>query len=631
MIKYGCCNNKEVKNLVCTQCHKLFHPGCLEKKSNYTALNGNHIWCSLKCAEAGNNEDEVINILRGEIIKLESELRDKNAFIKRLKRQSSSFVEEAEISEAQLLKEVESQKKIIRELSNKVKNLPQGTCSASVASQTECFRKIHVGVQTMLLDPNDVTTQKLKEDLMDFKKLNANMKTTTETLKSFASIGCQTFGALSCHKFVATEVEWGMVAVSAQTDEHIALICQDSPDLEKSQLRDRHGSTQTELVPKNNSECQVVAVSDNSVVECTALERDYADLLAVNHNLVTSISVLESENEAYSLEVKELKKELDSSKHPRISELAPVCRTRPTALTSRQGSTPRKVLLVAGGHGGGLVDFLNNHFGSCYRAEAILKPGSPDSELLKTAVHFSREFCKTDIVILWPSNVSSSLIDTFLQRLTHTTPLIIIGPYTHNRHTDRVIYENSLSLYKALHRRRINLAHILNISTFNILDSNKSKLLLSKAIINHIVARLGALNCSGAITSTPSTPFRSNTNDPETADVILSGDPRGTLTGTLVDSSFASAEIRKWLYVGRCAPETSAEDVVNHVSGTLGVFDVKCDIIRQDGDTISFRVGVKESQFDRLFRPTAWPSGVTVRKFFQKRNFREAKRLPDFA
>ncbi len=84
-------------------------------------------------------------------------------------------------------------------------------------------------------------------------------------------------------------------------------------------------------------------------------------------------------------------------------------------------------------------------------------------------------------------------------------------------------------------------------------------------------------------------------------------------------STFNSAPRRQWLHIGRVAPNTSVDTIINYVNNELGITDVKCEILFSNEYICSFKLGVKEDIIKTLLDPAKWPPGVAVKEFIPRR------------
>lgn len=145
---FKCCRNKSQNNFICCACYSLFHPSCLERLNGHRVVDRNIIMCSQACVEsftgeAGSRTDELLSVIQ----ELRSELQQKNEFIKRLKRSSTAFQEEASSAESELISEIDS----LTELNGKLRverdkllsQLTNRICSDSSTQTTVSLRNTH--------------------------------------------------------------------------------------------------------------------------------------------------------------------------------------------------------------------------------------------------------------------------------------------------------------------------------------------------------------------------------------------------------------------------------------------------------------------------------------------------------
>lgn len=146
---FKCCRKKEFSNLVYIVCINVYHPSCIDRKSYFKSLGTHRIICSKKCeqehtenralenqvAELRNQiktRDSSIEELESQRVlnetklnetigKLQDELKAKEAFIKREKRQSQSFKSDVIEAEEKMLEKVREQRDSILDLNRELK------------------------------------------------------------------------------------------------------------------------------------------------------------------------------------------------------------------------------------------------------------------------------------------------------------------------------------------------------------------------------------------------------------------------------------------------------------------------------------------------------------------------------
>lgn len=95
---FACCN-RTTQSLCCRQCLGMFHPNCLEKRQDWTAVSEHIICCSQECFDKVNTKDTDIGKYKNAIELLKEELDQKDATISKLKRRSEHF--ESDVIEAE--------------------------------------------------------------------------------------------------------------------------------------------------------------------------------------------------------------------------------------------------------------------------------------------------------------------------------------------------------------------------------------------------------------------------------------------------------------------------------------------------------------------------------------------------
>lgn len=115
----------------------------------------------------------------------------------------------------------------------------------------------------------------------------------------------------------------------------------------------------------------------------------------------------------------------------------------------------------------------------------------------------------------------------------------------------------------------------------------------------------------------PNTNSRLESASPSASERMIIG------TGT-VNGPFSAGERRQWIYLGRCDPTTTENNITDYMNQQLGISDVKCFILDRNEDVVSFKIGVKESLLRGLLEPNLWPTGTAVKEF---REFRTRRPL----
>lgn len=98
---------------------------------------------------------------------------------------------------------------------------------------------------------------------------------------------------------------------------------------------------------------------------------------------------------------------------------------------------------------------------------------------------------------------------------------------------------------------------------------------------------------------------------------------RSIIIGTSTnDKVFTAAERRQWLYIGRCNPNTTEQQITDYIKNQLCISDVQCILLDRNDDVSSFKVGVKESLLKGLLDHNLWPAGTAVKEFRPRRSNR---------
>lgn len=92
--------------------------------------------------------------------------------------------------------------------------------------------------------------------------------------------------------------------------------------------------------------------------------------------------------------------------------------------------------------------------------------------------------------------------------------------------------------------------------------------------------------------------------------------------------SFASAARKAWLYVGRADKNTTPEQIKKHLKDNFPSQDfiVESLPVRDNANSIAFKVGADISLIDDLNTPDLWPKGIIVKRY---RFFRRSSRVSE--
>lgn len=255
-------------------------------------------------------------------------------------------------------------------------------------------------------------------------------------------------------------------------------------------LKDKIVTMERELVTRNDTNVQ--------------LEDNLRDLGNINSGMIAAIRALEMENDLHAGKIKLLEVELEHYKSEGASARSVDHRTQGgVSRAARFEDSRPRILLVAGGVGRDLVQFLMEMCGGSYSVQAVLKTGSTNSELIATALENSRTFSKLDVVIIWPHMVSSALIDDFILKSNHTNALILTRPYGNKPRENHFIYESNLSLYKNLHLRKFGLVNVFDSNSIKAGPHNvpsytqEWKQLLARSLWGHLTEKFFAAHDMG--------------------------------------------------------------------------------------------------------------------------------------
>lgn len=175
--KFKCCKKKDYLNLCCVVCFEVFHPSCLERKSNVSKLGGTKIVCSSECEQKYEESKQELQTLREEIANLREKLKNKDNHIKRLKRGTKDFEGMVSEQEEKYLEQLKQQQVNL----NKLKKEMIGLVNEKDNLRTS-------------FENNLTAHQKIQDELISLKEINCQMISTIRTLETdnetyFSEIG----------------------------------------------------------------------------------------------------------------------------------------------------------------------------------------------------------------------------------------------------------------------------------------------------------------------------------------------------------------------------------------------------------------------------------------------------------
>ena len=75
----------------------------------------------------------------------------------------------------------------------------------------------------------------------------------------------------------------------------------------------------------------------------------------------------------------------------------------------------------------------------------------------------------------------------------------------------------------------------------------------------------------------------------------------------------------KYLYVGRCDPKVSTDDIMKYMKDEINVEPLNCEVISKPNIPVkSFRINVAASDIKTLLVPDAWPENICVRMYVNR-------------
>lgn len=117
-----------------------------------------------------------------------------------------------------------------------------------------------------------------------------------------------------------------------------------------------------------------------------------------------------------------------------------------------------------------------------------------------------------------------------------------------------------------------------------------------------------------------------NANDGEWTTVQPRRRNRRFITGSKTPSAgtFRGVEQLSNFNIGRCAPATSTDALIEYVKTSIGIEPVTCECIsNENARAKSFKLTINSSDSDSVLDEESWPENVYVRRFYKPRVRRE--------
>lgn len=123
------------------------------------------------------------------------------------------------------------------------------------------------------------------------------------------------------------------------------------------------------------------------------------------------------------------------------------------------------LLLITGYHGRELVHYLRRYVDT-FSVNSIIKPYATNSELLETAISNAKFYSKNDIIVLWPNVNCTWMLNSLVDKLSHTNFIVLSTPYRFDFSAlNERIYMSNLSLFKTTHAKTGNLNNLLEVNS----------------------------------------------------------------------------------------------------------------------------------------------------------------------
>lgn len=404
--KFKCCKNKENNNWFCVVCKNFIHPSCWKRTNQqYAIINENLIYCSNLCKQAIDDIDKenVFDDLRRIITELRAETDEKTKHINRLKRNSTTLVEEAEKSETQLLDEIDSLKQIINQLKKRVMELTsENNANHKVEYNTNYTQTVH--------------TRTYDSETQTGEPTCCNTTTQTEVT--------------SRHTAIQTDI---LPEVSANPNNNIEILIAEN----------RKMLDQIDVLSTENSK----------------LSSSLEEMYSLKDNFITSIETLTAENQTF---LNDLKKA--NSKILLMQEVLPSQQStvKSTAGEYLQEKHRKPQVLVYGnrtctkGIGWLIKTFSSSRYDTCSHFPEMQKTFD---DLVMDAARMAQKLTRSDFLILFAGNVNAlrgtiagNLCWSNVAEISRNTNLIIVTPpFCDNRKIlNNFIYKLNMDIKKQM-------------------------------------------------------------------------------------------------------------------------------------------------------------------------------------
>lgn len=109
--------------------------------------------------------------------------------------------------------------------------------------------------------------------------------------------------------------------------------------------------------------------------------------------------------------------------------------------------------------------------------------------------------------------------------------------------------------------------------------------------------------------------LKSNTFKKKNENVIIGCNNEINTNLNVNGNGFSAPEQKLWLYIGRCNPNTTAEDIHEYLAKKFP--GKECDIskLSTKGTNSAFRLGMDVDLQDAIYEPSIWPRGIVVKRF----------------
>lgn len=401
---FKCCKNKLFSNYCCIECNSIFHPSCMDRCQQAIKLGGYKILCSLICQTNSNERDDGRAAFQQEIESLQQEIRDKDRYLDRLKRNSRVFEDEVSDAEKSFALQLERINQRNSTLEDEIKE---------VRSQAE---NLTVELKSAM-DLNQILEEKMRE----LTTLNRNMVTTIATLENDNQ----------AYLIEVKELKLNLLNIQEENNAKQMSNGADMEDLRKT------------------SECMMTSIkvleSEKKVLE-SENKQYYSDIKTLHDK----IDKLQSFSKTKTLETN--CRHLNNNAGPGIPGSENIIIEIPQELKNHVEKSPARNILILGDQTVKNLDKpLRRYFEENVAIQTIVKPNASYKNVLDNLGSLVKNFTEDDVVIIGCGSndlgsgkyPSIRYINNSIKSCLHTNVIFLSCPVLVKKFASRVTFFNS--------------------------------------------------------------------------------------------------------------------------------------------------------------------------------------------